>query len=565
MPSVESTTVDAEADINIIDDCPAGEGTDLKRTRKDPTGTGKTWLLGAYRHPGHQEDRAQALEGCPTNYKRNRGLNGSWESENRFSDVSSSVMSNIANGTYEVLHGGRNTSYKGRNASNRVGSWDVNEGDVGWQSSGGDHDYASICVKKDNVYLYTNPHNGAPIGSSLSVPRNVGTNISINTSSNDKKIDAHKDICCGFILGGITSPEDEYCHPEYCDIGNNITQDCRDRLAEKCGEDDYFKKSPYCHLSYDAYITHNNFLRGSARLGRSRAYTVQMHANTISKSLHPEDYKNIGTELCSESDFEPPPQNDKLWKDKSEETKEKILKRDACTLWCSRNPIECRGKLDNFCKDVYDNSVSSTGEAGDRFIRSQKICGCNWPQEFYDNLRSTFVDDFNVPEQFVPNRRICLHKGCKESMIGDLQSEDAIYGTSENACDQMNIVNCVQNMNFNAGDINVADGGTFHFQTSQDANCNLQMQVEDYTRMYNYYAGISPEPPAEEEDPTEINEVNEYLKMGFILNEEGTISSYSIIAIISCIFLCCIFALFLIFFTEEESNCKKGDIKCLLK
>ena len=425
-------------------------------------------------------------------------------------------------------------------------------------------------MKNNSGYARTNPYNGTAMGSTT---RAGSTNIS--TSDDTKKANFHKDACCGFHNNGDQTPaSSNFCHTSYCNVNGQVTSSCRTRLAEICDDEQTFANNKHCTIPYYAYLNNNAWMNAE-----DIDSTVRPAAQSYSKSLTEGDYRNIGKKICKKkngrSPFEPADEDESDYEQKNR-------LRESCIKWCSVNPDECKDEIVDFCKGVYDESVDdNNGKATPRFLASQNVCGCNWPDSFYVGMRDTFIKDWNVPSNSVSNQRHCVNASCATSRIGDTKRSGlgGIYspgGAGGDDCPDNNIINCIQEVSMDVdGDVIVTDGGNFTFQPEIGGNCTINMSHVDYTAMANYYNNVS---SSETTTTTgNLSEQQKKLQKLYLLDEEGNISIYSILLIICCC-CCCFFFIAIIMFSDDDDygdgdgdggvvskKCSDGSLNCKLE
>ena len=76
---------------------------------------------------------------------------------------------------------------------------------------------------------------------------------------------------------------------------------------------------------------------------------------------------------------------------------------------------------------------------------NEDLCACNWPDEFYENIRDNLQDFYNVPYYRLPQNRKCIYKKCESAEIRHAGEEYL-----EN-CPKESIVHCIQRMDIQFG------------------------------------------------------------------------------------------------------------------
>jgi hypothetical protein len=518
-----------------IDEAKCPGPTDTSRKEADNIGSGKTWRIGTYKHNGNNVDDAGEADraSCgPFIYYNGQHSGGSHiDMGQSSSGVTSSNMNTLSGASHNYIEDGHTKSVQ---PTQQIGTITLSGEQIDshepWPQV---NNWTRTCMKNDTGYLFTNPYDGTPLGNSESVE---GKRYS--TNSNLKKFNFHKSGCCGFHETGSAGDPD-YCHSNYCNIGDTVSTKCRNHLANLCKEPEFFAKSPYCKLPKDAYAAGG----GGADLTSD---PNQLKAGKYSLSLKTPDYKRIGKEVCVKdengvSPFEPlgeePAQDDAGY----EEYQHKLNLRNACVTWCGRNETECRSEITDFCEGVYDEAVANKGIGGKRFIDSQRVCGCNFPPKYYTDLRKNYSENFGVPLDKLSATPYCINYSCKTSEIGDTRDNGrgGIHDDNQGECGSVNILNCVQELNFEVDEINVMDGGSFTFAPEQSNDCKQVMSEESYSEIKDYYNNNVSESTSSSSSKSEsITEGDNMMYLGIFL-------------IICC---CCCFLLIMIMFMFDGDD-----------
>lgn len=514
------------------------------RKRKDPTGDGKTWRIGSYHHTDDVDyDDVDSLSCGPFTYydiQHNYGnpptsssdYGNAVEKLNDETPITDSDMRTLST-TKDYIQGGYTDNVQ---PTQKVGNVTLTGGHLksyeGYTERS--NNWTRACSKNNNGYLLTNPYDGARIGNSERIE-----GIRHSTNNTSKKKTFHKSACCGF-LEGASAGEPDYCHSDYCNKGDTVSTKCRDHLANLCEEPEFFAKSPYCKLPKDAYAAGGG---GSDLTSDAN----QLKAGKYSLSLKTPDYKRIGKEVCVKdengvSPFEPlgeePDEDDAGY----EEYQNKLNLRNACITWCGRNPNDCRAEITDFCEGVYDEAVANNGIGGKRFIDSQRVCGCNFPPKYYTDLRKNYSENFGVPMDKLSATPYCINYSCKTSEIGDTRNSGrgGIYDDNQGECGSVNILNCVQELNFEVDEINVMDGGSFTFSPEQSNDCKQVMSEESYSEMKDYYNNnVSKSTSSSSSKSESITEGDNMMYLGIFL-------------IIWC--CCCLIIMIMFMFGDEDKS-----------
>lgn len=518
---------------------------DSSRKRKDPTGDGKTWRIGSYHHTDDVDyDDVDSLSCGPFTYydiQHNYGnpptgmsdYGNAVEKPDDETPVTDSDM-RILSTTKDYIQGGYTNNVQ---PTQKVGNVTLTGGHLTSSEAIREirNNWTRSCSKNNNGYGLTNPYDGKPIGNTVAVE---GSRYNTNTRA--KKHKFHKTACCGF-LSTASAGEPEYCHTSYCNIGGIVTSRCRNHLADLCENPNFFSTSPYCKLPRDAYAAGG----GGSDLSSSANQAI---AGTYSLSLKTNDYKRIGTEICvkdssGNSPFEPLGEQPDVDDAGYEEYISKLNLRNACVTWCGRNPNECREEITDFCKGVYDEAVANDGIGGKRFIDSQRVCGCNFPAKYYNDLRKNYSENFGVQMDKLSATPYCINYSCKTSEIGDTSDNGrgGIYDDNQGECGSVNILNCVQELNFNADEVNVMDGGSFTFAPQQSADCNLT--VDQYNDMKNHYEGNISESTSLSSSTSKTEDED----------EDNTIMYLGIFLII-CFSFCFLVIMVMFMFDDDDSS-----------
>lgn len=554
MSSSTNSNVLVTTSLDLKENCPAINATSRKKA--DPTGDGKTWRIGAYwvdQPPGRSNVVRENIDyedvdnlscslftyynqlhaGNPPSsagdYSRAVKMASGWQDS-----VTDTEMETLTNQSHDYLQSGNTDNVQPTNhigsvnlvARNRYGGEQVTGSEwvdpylVGWYMR---DNWARTCMKNSEGYFLTNPYTGVPL-----INWNEGASFQTNTP--EKKANYHKDACCGFLNRGTTAAgEPDFCHPDYCNTEDKVTRKCRERLLEICDDDEEFVLNDRCNIPFWSYAKKATWLDAVGKDTQAIAA-----ASRYSKSIDHADYSRIGRRVCSSVT------NGYAFDKPSSEDPSRVFKnklRTKCIDWCGAAPGECEDIITDYCEDVYDESIANNGVATQRFKDAQEICGCNWPQKFYDDMRSTYINDFNVPPNTVPVTRHCINYNCLMSPIGDTSNDNqgGKYGSPDaTECPSQNILNCIQQADINVeGDILVKDGGRFTFKPELTANCNLSQEV--FNNLSSYHSGnnnvVTTEATNSEttDSPTDesVDDTN-----NFFLNEDGSLSTTGIIIIV---------------------------------
>tara|TARA_B110000858_G_scaffold187573_1_gene232007 strand:- start:6087 stop:7229 length:1143 start_codon:yes stop_codon:yes gene_type:complete len=115
-----------------------------------------------------------------------------------------------------------------------------------------------------------------------------------------------------------------------------------------------------------------------------------------------------------------------------------------------------------------------------------KICGCYYPDKYYENLKKIISDKTKIPEDMLGDKR-CFSSLCSNSEMTDTN------------CPDLNILTCINNVNFNG---NVNNSGNINI--NQTENCK-----QKYSDMSK---GKSPGAPGSPGDSTFTKTIKNFQK-----------------------------------------------------
>tara|TARA_Y100000817_G_scaffold314345_2_gene312880 strand:+ start:5250 stop:9518 length:4269 start_codon:yes stop_codon:yes gene_type:complete len=275
--------------------------------------------------------------------------------------------------------------------------------------------FSNVCLKSMEAYLHSQPTDGLPWPTPT-------TEEQINTW-NEENEKHHKYLCCGFENPdkyGLNGNVDlNFCHVNYCKIDNEISRSCRDLLEEWCEDEDNFS-SPKCKpRDYHLKTSNIGGILRSYNYNRKGHFEQAINYNN-SETLRKDDYIRVGATVCSRNpDIFFPSESLTTSKSPDEKIKHDNL-RDSCILWCStegttgsRHP--CIDLLDGkegttstgYCGRIYKRDVEEeintpSGIASDlheTIKKNNDICGCYWPDEFYENINKNLQHYYNYDIQ----------------------------------------------------------------------------------------------------------------------------------------------------------------------
>ena len=198
--------------------------------------------------------------------------------------------------------------------------------------------------------------------------------------------------------------------------------------------------------------------------------------------------------------------------------------KDKCTDWCISNSKEdisvggkkCNKTLEIACqkiwnrtKDAYLNVQNTLptdpagiislvdGEyEGNKLVSSfeKMLCSCNWPEEYWSNMRELIRDKFHGAEEKMTESRKCMDFNC-ESSGGPMWSEDA-NRSDEISCPPQQYTYCVASQNFDIGDVTASNNAQMNIHANLDLSCDSR-RVEHRESQGQTFG--STDPPQEEE------------------------------------------------------------------
>tara|TARA_B100001094_G_scaffold308067_1_gene340330 strand:+ start:421 stop:2181 length:1761 start_codon:yes stop_codon:yes gene_type:complete len=513
--------------------CPAANTA--KRRIKDTHGVGRTWHPGSYGRGNWNStvygnnNPNEASQGCPPGYTVYPGsVLRVYDEEAPISLVSTSRDTNsyVEGGYWGAVSEGRRWRWHPY-LVNRVGGGNCGRGldsdgrgymecDRGHGHGGklyvdssnesrGNDDYAAVCMKNADLYYKTRPTDGFPwdgkgftaaqgypmnasqkeqrgdgMGGNIKWPVTGGTEGAVQEDVDTATL--HKELCCGLRDKGKNSANqdweihEEYCHPDYCmnTSNTNWSQGCGRELANWCEKDDNFQdircKSEGAKKMAEALLS-----------GRTRAQALAEAAQgrTDTMSLTDSNYASIGNIYCDKDSF-------------GDETK-----KNSCIDWCSFNKSECDSQITEYCREIY-YGISEEGRAagtpstyGDiessgydvartaAMEANDELCACNWPDEYYDNVKHNLMNFYKVSESQLAGGRKCLYKPCethKIQYVNDIIDD----------CPADNYLHCIQEMPITVGATRVDSQGELNITPTQNMDCSIEARTEiDSTEIAN--------------------------------------------------------------------------------
>ena len=231
------------------------------------------------------------------------------------------------------------------------------------------NNFGKVCYKDETGWKRTNPENGNRI------PITVGVQA---TEDEDKNLEKHKNICCGFNKDKRSVTSDRYCHYSYCweppshgghhSRFDKISRECQTHLETLCSkwgtgsiigfEDDRCAWNRRQIISKDESLSE----AGIGEINR---------ADELSARISQNSYKNNGKTLCTANVFS----------DKS--SAQARIKHDKCSIWCKDNIDDCGSNIENACKMIYERYKGDPDAYSNLIEDNDDICACNWSDEFY--------------------------------------------------------------------------------------------------------------------------------------------------------------------------------------
>ena len=114
------------------------------------------------------------------------------------------------------------------------------------------------------------------------------------------------------------------------------------------------------------------------------------------------------------------------------------LSTHECTEWCAENRDVCdTPTISSFCEKVSLTDINSK--------KYDKVCGCYYKDEFYDDLQKQIADKFKIPEEFLSGGRSCYFSGCNGSPLNPYPDE------VKDSCKSINLSQCFQKVSLTSG------------------------------------------------------------------------------------------------------------------
>jgi hypothetical protein len=159
----------------------------------------------------------------------------------------------------------------------------------------------------------------------------------------------------------------------------------------------------------------------------------------------------------------------------------KIRYSDMCRNIClqTNSPKSIEGGLEttlkndyinNVCTDILQSNLPSKTEI-EEFCQSEvaykdgkpnpeytKICGCHYPDSYYEALKNAMEQKFPNVKSILGSRE-CYSENCQDSKIKH---------NTEYKCPDTNFLSCIQNQEFNASNVNLEDESQLGMDQSQD-------------------------------------------------------------------------------------------------
>lgn len=119
----------------------------------------------------------------------------------------------------------------------------------------------------------------------------------------------------------------------------------------------------------------------------------------------------------------------------------------------------CVALMSNFPEDTFDLRVFLRGFCNDKVGSTawRNVCACFYPDDFYDQLRTTIAKFYDVPDAWINQGRQCLFPDCHNSPLKD--------DPNAPPCEPLNIQQCIQNITI------TSQGDISNIVIRQDAQC----------------------------------------------------------------------------------------------
>ena len=415
-----------------------------KESRKrydDDRYLGKVWMYARY----YRNDSCAHVsrDDCPDNYK-NVGNNtqvGDWndtvQSHNYFDTVVASGGDCVDGGNWAIVSRDMNSNPNiatdnGDYAAHTSDSYHSSYDCIGcWWPD--DDNYTKVCYKDREGWKRTDPETGARR----------------TTSGNWER---HKNICCGFDKTKRSVTSDKYCDYSYCweaasggggghdSRFDKVSSACQTQLETLCrswgGNNLIGYEDDICAYNKRQIVPKNRTMV-TANAGE------QHRANKLSAQISYNAYRDNGKNLCSST----------IFNNKGAPGSLERKKFDKCSIWCKDFPDECGLVIPSTCSAIYNRDKAGYTADGDGSLidENEELCACNWPEEYYQNIKDGIKEKYNVGDAQVTAKRECLVQACGDSAVKPADLEDR--KTEE--CDDTNFISCVQRIDANFADATV--------------------------------------------------------------------------------------------------------------
>ena len=415
-----------------------------KESRKrydDKAYLGKVWMYARY--SSNDSCGEVNASDCPDNYKtvgnNTKALDreDSTQSHNYFDTITASTGDCVDGGNWEIVSRNMPSNpniatdtgdYPGHTSDSVHDSYDCLS--CWWPD---DDNFTKVCYKDREGWKRTDPEDGERR----------------TTSGNWER---HKNICCGFNKQKRSVTSDKYCDYSYCwepasggggghdSRFDKVSSSCQAQLETLCrgwgGNDLIGYEDDICAYNRRQIVPKVRTM-GTADAG-------EIHqASELSAQISYNSYRDNGKNLC----------NSTIFTNKGTAGSLDRKKFDKCSIWCKDFPDECGLVIPSTCSLIYNShkAGSTTDGAGSLIDENEPLCACNWPEEYYQNIKDGIKEKYNVGDAQVTAKRECLVQACSDSAVKPANLEDRI--TEE--CDDQNFISCVQNIDANFADATV--------------------------------------------------------------------------------------------------------------
>jgi hypothetical protein len=205
-------------------------------------------------------------------------------------------------------------------------------------------------------------------------------------------------------------------------------------------------------------------------------------------------YSDMCRNVCLQSTDSP-----KVIEDGKETTLKNDYLGDICSDVLQTNSV--KSDLDEFCQSevAYKDGLPVP--------EYRKICGCHYPESYYEALKSAMEEKFPHVRSILGSRE-CYSELCQDSKIKE--NQDYI-------CPDINFLSCIQNQEFNASAVNLEDESQLGMDQSQDCQIIVDGNGSAVPGQNPNDPGAQGNPDGDpDDDPEEPSETN-WVMIGLII------------------------------------------------